>query len=162
MIEREDFVKKRLPDIRLDEFNVIDYLEDELDMEIFVEPTIVPSKIECPHCGSSLTHGNGSEERFFRDLNIYEKRVGIEVQSHRYRCKDCGKTFTLQYDCIGPKQKMTYRLRETVQKKALHRTFTSVAEEYGLAAKSVENAFGEYADVLNRRPDSHRTQGSWD
>ncbi|MDL2219749.1 transposase family protein [Ruminococcaceae bacterium OttesenSCG-928-O06] len=106
-------MKKQMPDLRLDEFVVIDFLEDDLDMEIFVEPAISTSAITCIHCGSPPTTENGSEERFFRDLNIYEKRVGVEVQSHRYKCKSCNRTFSLQYRCIGRKEKMTKRLKNT-------------------------------------------------
>lgn len=61
-----------LPNLRLDEFREVDFLENELDMEVFVEPIVNSSKIRCPHCGSLYTISHGSEERFFRDLNMYE------------------------------------------------------------------------------------------
>ena len=141
-----------LPNLRLDEFREIDFLENELDMEVFVEPTIPATRIHCPHCGSVYTISHGAEERFFRDINMYEKRVGVAVQGKRYKCKDCKKTFALEFDCIDPNGKISRRLKETIQKKALNRTFTSVAEEYGLGVTTVLNAFNEYSDILNLRP----------
>ena len=93
---------EEIPNLRLPEFHEVDCLETDLDMEVFVVPTISSAKIQCPFCGCSETISHGKEERFFRDWNIYEKRVGVTVNGRRYKCKnpECGKTFALNFECI--------------------------------------------------------------
>lgn len=145
--------EQRLPNLRFDEFREVDCLENDLDMEVFVEPVVSTSSIKCPHCGSSITVSHGPEERFFRDLNMYNKRVGVAVRGRRYKCRKCNKTFVLEYSCIDSNSRLSKRLRDTIQKQALNRTFTSVAEEYGLGASTVERAFDEYTEMLNLRPE---------
>ena len=102
---------EEIPNLRLPEFHEVDCLETDLDMEVFVVPTISSAKIKCPHCGSSETISHGKEERFFRDWNIYEKRVGVTVDGRRYKCRnpECGKTFALSFDCIDDGGKLTKR-----------------------------------------------------
>jgi len=142
-----------LPNLRLNEFREIECLENELDMEVFVEPVISTTQIACPKCGSSVVTIHENDERFFRDINMYGKRVGVSVQGKRYKCKDCGKSFILTYGCIDPNDKMSKRLKRVIQEKALHNTFTAVAEEHGLSSKTVENCFNECIEILDLRPD---------
>lgn len=143
----------RLPNLRLSGLRETHFLENEYDMEVFTEPTIPMSYIDCPRCHSKVVATHSNDERFFRDINMYEKRVGVAVNGKRYKCTNCGKTFVLQYDCIEKAGKLSKRLKETIQRKALNQTFTSVAEEYGLSSKTVERSFNEYAEILNLRPD---------
>ena len=74
---------EEIPNLRLPEFHEVDCLETDLDMEVFVVPTISSARIQCPFCGCSETISHGKEERFFRDWNIYEKRVGVTVNGRR-------------------------------------------------------------------------------
>lgn len=145
--------EKRLPNLMLPEFREVDFLENEYDMEIFVEPTIDTRRVVCPHCGSAIVSVHANDERFFRDINMYEKRVGVSVNGKRYKCSYCKKTFVLQYNSVEPDGKISNRLKEALQKKALNHTFTSVAEEYGLSEKTVERVFSDYSEILNLRPD---------
>ena len=146
---------EEIPNLRLPKFHEVDCLETDLDMEVFVVPTISSAKIQCPFCGCSETISHGKEERFFRDWNIYEKRVGVTVNGRRYKCKnpECGKTFALNFECIDSGGKLSNRLRDTIQKEALNNTFTSVAERYGLGATTVATAFESYTDILQLRPE---------
>ncbi|MHB8371046.1 MAG: ISL3 family transposase [Leptospirales bacterium] len=109
--------------------------------------TVSPPE-RCIHCGSDALVGFGRRENRIRDLPICGKRVGLSVDTRRFRCKTCGKTFYEPLPETDPKRFMTARLKEWLEKKSLRRPFTHLADETGVGNSTVRMVFDDYADRL--------------
>ncbi len=46
----------------------------------------------CVYCHSSDIQRFGKKEQLFLDLPMHGRRVGVQVQRRRYRCKRCQRT----------------------------------------------------------------------
>lgn len=84
--------------LNLPEFEVLDIIQDDHDMTVIVRPVKEP--VACPECGGVEYYKHGKSKRFVRDLNSFGKRVGIEIHTHRYKCRYCGTTFSWN-DFVG-------------------------------------------------------------
>ena len=71
--------------LNLPEFEVLDTIQDDHDMTVIVRPVKEP--VACPECGGVEYYKHGKSKRFVRDLNSFGKRVGIEIHTHRYKCR---------------------------------------------------------------------------
>ena len=70
-------MEKVMPDLGLDEFKVVDYEENKYILDMVVVPTIKRSQIKCPECYSSIIEIKKETKRYFKDLNVCHKRVGV-------------------------------------------------------------------------------------
>jgi len=122
--------------------------EDDHDYHIWAEAARHPST--CQHCGHSEIVGFGRREQLIRDLPMHGKRVGIYVDTRRYRCRKCGKTFYERLPDVDAKRLMTARLVDWVGKQAVKRPFSHMADEVGLAENTVKNVFRDYINELER------------
>lgn len=122
--------------------------EEDHDYHIWAEAARHPST--CQHCGHSEIVGFGRREQLIRDLPMHGKRVGIYVDTRRYRCRQCGKTFYERLPDVDEKRLMTARLVNWVGKQAVKRPFAHLADEVGLAENTVKNVFRDYINELER------------
>lgn len=102
-------------------------------------------------CMSCFTFGPvkfGVIDQLIMDLPIHAKRVGLNVQRQRYRCKNCGKTFMQAIPDVDDKRSMTGRLLRFIEKESLRRTFTSIAEDVGVTEKTIRNIFHDHIAYL--------------
>lgn len=60
---------------------------DDIDVETQEAPT------SCPHCQSDNLVGFGRREQMVKDLPMHGRRVGLYIDTRRYQCRGCGKTF---------------------------------------------------------------------
>ena len=132
----------------LPEFKVISIEENNDDILYNVEP--IKEKIVCPECGSTNTVSNGTYIRYVRDLNFYNKRVGIKIFSSKHYCKDCSHHYVEQFDSIESKRRITIRLKERIEKDALRKTFSSIAEDYSISHQTVINVFDDFVNNLDK------------
>ena len=92
--------------LNLPNFNVQRVEETEHDYHVYAETrgNLPP----CGHCGStSNVRGHGRNPQVIRDLPMHGKRVGIYVDSRRWRCFDCGKTFMEPLPATNAKREST-------------------------------------------------------
>lgn len=75
---------------------------------------------------------------------MHGKRVGVYVDTRRYQCQSCNKTFYEPLPDVDEKRKMTKRLVEWIGKQAITRTFTSIADEVGIVEGTVRSIFRDY------------------
>ncbi len=134
--------------LNLNAYEIINFKETEHDYHIYAR-TKVPSTI-CPHCGSNNVVGHGSDDITVKDMTIHGKRVGVYIGVRRYKCRGCGKTFTEALPHINSKRLMTDRLVQYVGGQALSRTFTSIADEIGVAEGTIRNIFRDYVNELEK------------
>jgi transposase len=136
--------------LNLPEFKVIEVQENDYDI-LFTVEAVEPPKC-CPECGSVSYYKHGKVERFVRDLNAFGKRVGINIQGNRYKCRDCEPpvTFSETYESIDERDKMTIRLREHIKLLSLKQPFSNIAEEYSISPTTVKRIFNEYIEQNER------------
>ena len=120
--------------------------EDEHDYHIYVEVVDLPTS--CSHCQSTQFVGFGRREQMVKDLPIHAHRVGLYVDTRRFRCNSCRKTFYQSLPEVDEKRLMTTRLLQWMGKQAIRRTFASIAEEVGCTEYTVRSVFRDYVNTL--------------
>ncbi len=88
---------------------------------------------QCPHCGSYILQRWGRITKPVRDTHE------LEVEVHRYRCTDCGRTFR-SYPKGVDRSERTRPLRQ----------FAALAWALGLSLEEVVGVFNEFGVDLSR------------
>lgn len=132
--------------LNLPHYKVVRVEETDHDYHITTEVSNQPKA--CIACGSDRLIGHGRNEQVIRDLPTHGKRVGIYVDTRRWRCMACGKTFMEALPAVNAKREMTERLVRWVGQQSLKRTFAGIADDVGLDEKTVRNIFRDYINEL--------------
>lgn len=93
---------------------------------------------KCPKCGSDL-YRHGKHENFYADTPIQMRPVRLKVVRPRFRCRTCKATSLPEIEGIDDSRLATKRLVDSIKEVCLRKTFTSVAEDSGLALNTVKN-----------------------
>lgn len=104
-----------------------------------IEPTA------CPACASSL-YRHGSQRQIYIDTPIHGKRVMLEIDRKRYRCKVCGKTLFAPLPDMDAKRNMTERLVRLIEQRCLKETFASLSRDIGIDDKTIRHVFDDYVE----------------
>ncbi len=135
------------PDLlNLPAFHVLKVEDVEGSYQIKAETISPPDR--CVNCGSGSLVGFGRREQWIRDLPIHGKRVGIAVDTRRFRCKSCLRTFYEPLPDVDDKRLMTTRLKTWLEKKSLRYLFSQLSEETGVGALTIRKVFDDYAQDL--------------
>lgn len=107
----------------------------------------------CPACHWPIlsVHGYLPQRRLVHDINIGVEQVDILIQVPRYRCEDCGHTFTHQFESIVESRQMTHRLHDQIKRESYIRPFTDVAAYFGYSIPTVAAIFDEYTAELEKQ-----------
>ena len=128
------------------EFKVLERHEVGDSITYVLEPIIKPTC--CPDCQDANFIQHGINQRKARDLNEFNKLVGIVIKGHRYRCKSCGKTWVDTYKSIDDAAKMTNRMRDYIIDQCLKTTFTNIKRELDISLTAVEKIFAKYVEEM--------------
>lgn len=123
--------------------------ESDYDYHVYAEVSNHPSI--CTACGADRLIGHGRNEQVIRDLPIHGKRLAIYVDTRRWRCQSCGKTFVEALPGVNAKRVMTDRLVKWIGQQSLKRMFASIADDAGLDEKTIRNVFRDYVNELEAR-----------
>lgn len=82
--------------------------ENETDMMFKVEAIKPPE--HCPECRFDKLYKHSLRKQLIMDLPIRLKRVGLQVNRRRYKCRECGSTFWERLISIDEKRSMTKRV----------------------------------------------------
>jgi transposase len=82
------------------------------------------------------------------DLPIHGRRVGITINTRRYRCKHCCKTFYEPLPAVDEKRRMTTRLVKWLGEHSARQTFAHLAAETGVSNMTVRAVFDDYSAKL--------------
>lgn len=134
--------------LNLPAYQVTGLQENEHDYHI--DAVTVREPVACPHCRHNKLDGFGRREQMVKDLPMHGKRVGIYIDTRRYRCKSCGRTFYETLPEINQKRLMTNRLVAWIGKQAVKRTFASIAEEVGVVEGTIRLIFKDYVADLEK------------
>jgi transposase len=132
--------------LNLPDFKVQRVEESDHDYHVYAEASNTPRA--CGYCGSSRLIGHGRNEQVIRDLPTHGKRLAIYVDTRRWRCQNCGKTFMETLPAVNAKREMTDRLVKWIGQQSLKRTFASIADDTGLDEKTIRNIFRDYVNEL--------------
>ena len=135
------------PDIlNLPEYRALQVDDSGPDYHIRAEAIIPPAV--CIHCGAASLVRYGHREQLIHDLPIHGKRVGISIDTRRYRCKNCSKTFYEHLPAVDEKRRMTTRLVNWLGEQSTRKTFAQLAEEIGVSNMTVKAVFDDYSAKL--------------
>lgn len=135
--------------LNLDDWTVHAIHEDQHDYR--VEATCDQEPVACVHCGEAdRLYRHGRRKQVVMDLPSHGKRVGIEVDRARFRCRECGKTFLQPLTDVHDTFAMTERLVSWIEEQSLQRPFTHIASEIGVDEKTIRNIFNRYVERLDR------------
>ena len=129
-------------------YTVTKFSENDHDYHIDAEAKEHPKS--CQSCGSPDIVGFGRNEQLVRDLPMHDKRVCIYVDTRRYRCRACSKTFYERLPGVDNKRMMTSRLVKWMGEQSVKRPFAHVADEVGVTENTVKNVFNDYINELER------------
>jgi len=132
--------------LNLPDFKVQRVEEADHDYHVYAEVSNPPGV--CTACGSDRLIGHGRNEQVIRDLPTHGKRLAIYVDTRRWRCQSCGKTFMEALPAVNAKREMTDRLVKWIGQQSLKRTFASIADDTGLDEKTIRNIFRDYINAL--------------
>ena len=122
----------------------------ENEHDYHVDAAVKEAPVACPYCHSDRLEGFGRREQMVRDLPMHGRRVGIYIDTRRYRCKTCLKTFYESPPEVNEKRLMTNRLLAWIGKQAVKRTFASIAEEVGCVEGTIRLIFKDYVADLEK------------
>ncbi len=120
------------------------------DHDYHIDAVAKQESTVCPHCQHDKLEGFGRREQMVKDLPMHGKRVGIYIDTRRYRCKSCGKTFYETLPEINEKRLMTNRLVAWIGKQAVKNTFAKIADEVGCVEGTVRLIFKDYVAELEQ------------
>ena len=116
---------------------------DQLDLQV----ELIAREVGCPRCGGSDVRVKERPRVRVRDLAIAGRLTRLVWRKRRYRCTDCGRTFTETHEQLPSRQRVTGRFRarlaERVAGGAAH---AEVAREERTSRYQVDRAFAERAD----------------
>lgn len=135
--------------LNLPEFKVLKEETNEHDYLFTVETIDEP--VVCMNCNTIRDFGttglfkkHSKNERLVSDISMHGKRVKIKIIHKRYKCPNCNYTFYELLDSVDTNDKVTRRLRSHIQKEALKKQFTTIAEEFGISNMTVRRAFDDF------------------
>lgn len=103
----------------------------------------------CPACGVvGQLYRHAKQRQPFRDAPAFGRQVVIFVNRQRWRCRECGTTFSQPLPDMDERRKMTIRCREYIAAQQLLKPNTHVAEDVGVDEKIVRQIGAENADRL--------------
>jgi transposase len=121
---------------------------EQLDLQV----ELLARAAYCRHCGGVDVRVKERPRVRVRDLPIAGRLTRLVWRKRRYRCSDCGRTFTEAHEQLPGRQRVTGRFRahlaERVAGGAAH---AEVAREERTSRHQVNRAFAERADQREAR-----------
>lgn len=112
----------------------------------------------CPYCGSLSTKIHQEEQRCIRHLDVWGKKTFLHFLSRRFKCSDCGRTFTEELPFVDAHRRQSKAFEMHVYQACLSSTRKSVANEEGLSQSTVKEIFSFYAGLKHLSTASHVTR----
>lgn len=132
--------------LKLDNFipEPLGSLEDDRYITIKIARRRNP-KMRCPKCGSK-SRANGARRVFYADLPLRGKPTRLQWDRQRFLCCEptCGKSFSDTDPALHPTRQMTQRLLRYIGEGAMDRPFAAVADECGLAERTIAGVTKEW------------------
>jgi transposase len=120
------------------------------DHDYHIKAELILTPAYCQLCYSEKIVGFGRREQLIKDLPVHGKRAGIYLNTRRIKCHSCNQTFSEFLPDVNEKRFITQRLLNWIGKQAVKRTFSSIAEEVGIAEGTVRLVFKDYVSEVEK------------
>src|SRR6185437_10708275 len=98
----------------------------------------------CPKCGVvGRLYRHGSKKVAYRDAPAFGRRLVIEADVLRFRCRDCEKTSMQPLPDVDPRRQMTRRCVEWIEHEGIRRPYAQIAAEIEIDDKTVRDICNE-------------------
>ena len=114
----------------------------------------------CPKCGGEV-YIYDRYRTTLKDMPIWtDRRTEIEAEIHRYRCVECGETFTEEIPFRYPKTRITMRAAEWIESLLSHgMSISSVHEISGIHWETIRKIHQNIMETaLSKRKDELKSQ----
>src|SRR5699024_12539999 len=101
-------------------------------------------------CGFDKLYKHSSRNQLIMDLPIRLKRVGLQLNRRRYKCRECGSTFWERLISVDEKRSMTKRLLKFIQEQSMSKSVVEVADSVGVDEKTIRKVFKDYVALIER------------
>jgi transposase len=109
--------------------------------------------ISCPHCRSERLRLKDRRNRHPRHESWGSRHLVLTLESRKFRCKDCGKTFWQRFPGILPRKRSTEPFRRSIYQKHWDGISRSrLGRREGIGSATVERWFGDFL----KRADAER------
>lgn len=96
----------------------------------------------CPNCGqSSMQHIHKHENVKYKDLNIGDKKVVLELEKTWYRCQHCGKCYPAMSKDLDDSRRMTTRLVRYAGLLCASESFDTVSQVTGISKGTLTDIY---------------------
>lgn len=109
----------------------------------------------CTHCGSLSTKVHQEETRSIRHLDVWGKQTFLHFLSRRFKCEQCGRTFTEELPFLDSQRRQSVAFEKHVYQACLSSNFKAVAVREGLSQSTVKEIFNFYAAMKHASIVSH-------
>lgn len=99
----------------------------------------------CTHCGSLSTKVHQEEHRCIRHLDVWGKKTFLHFLSRRFKCEDCGRTFTEELPFVDSHRRQSTAFEMHVYQACLGGNCKAVAVREGLSHSTVKEIFNRLA-----------------
>jgi transposase len=101
----------------------------------------------CTHCGSLSTTIHQEEHRCIRHLDVWGKKTFLHFLARRFKCEDCGRTFTEELSFVDSHRRQSTAFEAHVYQACLASNRKAVAVREGLSQSTVKDIFNFYAAI---------------
>lgn len=115
----------------------------------------------CTHCGSLSSAVHQEEHRCIRHLDVWGKRTFLHFMARRFRCEQCGRTFTEELPFVDSNRRQSLAFEKHIHQSCLGSTCKVVAVREGLSHSTVKEIFNYWAALKEtcRVPGTTRVLG---
>jgi len=106
--------------------------------------------IQCPDCGSTRLRWKGRRIRRLRHESWGVRHVLLELETRKFRCKDCERTFWQRFPGIRPRKRSSEPFRRSVSLKHWDGISRSrLSQREGIGSATVERWFQDFLKLRN-------------
>lgn len=117
---------------------------EQVDGELVIKANTLDNNIpKCPQCDKPM-HKHGRRTNVFADTPMQMQPTKIEISRQRYRCRECKTLHVPELPFLDEKRNATKRLIESLNERCLSKTFSSLAEDTGLAVNTVKGVATDF------------------
>ena len=90
---------------------------DEAGEQLELQVELVAGLVACPHCGGVEVEIRERPRVRVRDLSLAGRVTHLVWRKRRYRCEECGRSFTEQHEQLPSRQRVSSRFRRHLLKR---------------------------------------------
>jgi len=118
------------------------------------------SSMACSNCGHLSDRLHQNHWLTVRDLPLGENSVYLKINRRQFKCLNCGKKFSEEFNFIKKRSHFTNRVKQKIVEEILSCDLKNVARRNGLSEQEVETILKEVgADLTKKKPENLKRLG---